>query len=323
MKQGIIYKITDNHNGMVYIGQTVQSLKRRWKCHRSHLQCQTHHNELLQKVYNKYGFEVLSIEIIEKCDIDKLDDRERYWINYYDSTNRDKGYNFESGGNELKKHSAETKEKMTLASRGHNNKLTVEQVTEIKKQIIAGEPISEIACKFNVGQSCIYRIKILQNWAYVSPELNEQVFNTDTSRKINRLTQSEIEECKKAILDGESAFLLAQKYGISYGRFLDIFRNEVNMSKIKSKEWQKAEELCKALFFKNLSVKDILKATGLTYTQYKRLTKGLEIIRHNKMVEYVVEAKAEGKTNPVIAKELNINRCTVTVYWKEYKQKIC
>ena len=108
MKKGTIYKITNQMNGLVYIGQTVQSLKRRWKSHKSHLQCQSHHNELLQRVYNKYGFDVFSIDILELCNIDKLDDRERYWIDYYDSTNREKGYNFESGGNDNRKDSIYT-----------------------------------------------------------------------------------------------------------------------------------------------------------------------------------------------------------------------
>lgn len=321
MKQGIIYKITDNHNGLVYIGQTTQSLKRRWRGHQSDFKCKTHHNDLLQRVYNKYGLEVFSIEIIEQCDIEKLDERERYWIKYYDSTNREKGYNFEDGGNELKKHCKETIEKMTLASRGHNNKLTEEKVTEIKKDIISGKSISEIAIKFDVTHSCIYRIKILQNWGYVSPELNEAVRKTDTSRKIKHLSKTEVSECKRRILNKEPAFSLAREYDIPYKRFYDKFKNEINISKTKTEEYKKAEQLCKNLFLKNFSVKNILKETGLTYSQYKSVIKGLEVIRHEKNVEYVGRAKNEGKTNPIIAKELNINRCTVTVYLKEYKQK--
>ena len=35
----------------------------------------------------------------------------------------------------------------------------------------------------------------------------------------------------------------------------------------------------------------------------------------------LVKAKAEGKTNYELAKELNVNRCTITVYIKEYNQK--
>jgi len=31
---GFIYKITNKENGMIYIGQTTQSLKDRWRQHR-------------------------------------------------------------------------------------------------------------------------------------------------------------------------------------------------------------------------------------------------------------------------------------------------
>jgi len=47
----------------------------------------------------KYGVENFSFEIIEKCSKEELNDREVYWIEYFDSTNREKGYNYGSGGN--------------------------------------------------------------------------------------------------------------------------------------------------------------------------------------------------------------------------------
>ena len=237
MKKGTIYKIINNLNGFVYIGQTVQTLKRRWKKHKSDLQRKAHHNELLQKVYIKHGFTVFSVEKIEECRIEELDERERYWIQFYGSTNREKGYNFEDGGNEHKKHSQETIKKLVLTHRGHNNKLNVEQVIEIKKSIIAGKSITEIAEKNDVTSDCICKIKKLENWSYAAPELNEEVYNTDTSRKIRRLSQEEIEECKKQIINKKSAFELSQQYKIPYGRFLNMFKDELFVAKTKSKDF--------------------------------------------------------------------------------------
>lgn len=317
--KGIIYKIINKQNGLIYIGQTTTTLKRRWQGHKSALKSQIHHNELLQRAYNKYGIEPFEIFLIERCNIEELDERERYWINYYDSTNRSKGYNFESGGNKLKKHSPETIEKFILHSRGENNKLTSEQVIEIKKSIIAGETLTEIGKKYNVSISCIYRIKKLENWKYVAPELNEAVINTDTSRKIKRLTLAEIEKCKKLVLEGESVFLLAQQYEIPYGRFLDMFKSE--LESVKSNLDTK-KEIAITLFFQNYSINEILKRTGLSYAQYKRATSGLIEIRRERNIKYVVKAKSEGKTNSVIAKELNVNRCTITVYLKEYNKNM-
>ena len=318
MKKGTIYKIVNKNNGFVYIGQTVQSLKRRWKSHKSHWKCHTHHNELLQRVYDKYGLEAFSIEEIEQCDIEKLDEHERYWINYYDSTNREKGYNFENGGNEYKKHSPSTIKKIIETHRGHNNKLNAKQVTKIKELIIKGVSFTEIAAQFRVTVHCIYRIKNLENWKYVSSELNEAVFSVDTSRDIKRLNSEEIKECKALLLKGKPISWVANHYGIPYRRFFDNFKDVIEKTR-KNKE--NVCEICRNMFLSNYPKNEILEKTGLSNHQYVNIIKGLEEIRREKNIRYVGKAKSEGKTNPVIAKELNVNRCTVTVYWKEYKQK--
>ena len=187
--KGTIYKITNQKNGLVYIGQTVQTFKRRMRSHISHLQAGTHHNELLQRAYNKYGIDAFSFEIVETCDKDILDERERYWIKFYDSTNRSRGYNFESGGSVLKKHSPETIQKFIYSSRGENNKLTKEQVVEIKKSIINGSSFKEISERYGVTNSCVYQIKNLGNWQYVAPELNEKLIATDTSRHVPHMSE--------------------------------------------------------------------------------------------------------------------------------------
>ena len=45
----------------------------------------------------KYGIENFSFELIEECTQDELDDKEQYWIKYYDSFKN--GYNNTIGGN--------------------------------------------------------------------------------------------------------------------------------------------------------------------------------------------------------------------------------
>lgn len=44
----------------------------------------------------KYGKENFSVEILEYCLIEELDERERFYINYYNSYNN--GYNLTKGG---------------------------------------------------------------------------------------------------------------------------------------------------------------------------------------------------------------------------------
>ena len=85
-----IYKITNLKNNLVYIGQTVNFGIRR----RDHWSDKT--NDDLHNDIQKLGREYFKFEIIEKCDVDQLDEREKYWIEYYDSYNM--GYNNTEGG---------------------------------------------------------------------------------------------------------------------------------------------------------------------------------------------------------------------------------
>lgn len=52
----------------------------------------------MYKAFNKYGIENFTIEEIEQCSNEELDNREIYWINFFNSYKARKGYNCTSGG---------------------------------------------------------------------------------------------------------------------------------------------------------------------------------------------------------------------------------
>lgn len=94
---GFIYKITNKINGNIYIGQTRQSIETRWKDHiRSSSKTHKDYNCPLHLAIAKYGEDNFIIEKIEECDENILDEREKYWINKYNSYY--KGYNASLGG---------------------------------------------------------------------------------------------------------------------------------------------------------------------------------------------------------------------------------
>lgn len=70
----------------------------------------------MYKAFNKHGYENFTIDIIDTAEtIDELNSKEIYWISYYDSTNRDKGYNLCEGGSNTVgfRHSEESKRLMS------------------------------------------------------------------------------------------------------------------------------------------------------------------------------------------------------------------
>ena len=85
-----IYKVTNKINGKVYIGQSVD-IGRRWREHMT-----AKDDIYFHKAIQKYGVENFEWEVIEQCKKKDLDEKEIYWIEYYDSFN--KGYNRTKGG---------------------------------------------------------------------------------------------------------------------------------------------------------------------------------------------------------------------------------
>lgn len=80
----------------MYVGKTTFSIEKRYKqhlidCHRANIK-----NRPLYKAMNKYGQDNFYIEELEKCSLEKLSEREKYWIEYL-GTFKD-GYNATVGG---------------------------------------------------------------------------------------------------------------------------------------------------------------------------------------------------------------------------------
>jgi len=85
----IIYKTTNLINGKIYIGRDKNNNPDYFGS-----------GKILQLAFNKYGIENFKKEILEDCEsLEKLNEQEKYWINYYNSTDRKIGYNIALGGN--------------------------------------------------------------------------------------------------------------------------------------------------------------------------------------------------------------------------------
>ncbi len=110
---GVIYRIRNKINGKVYIGQTTASVAERWHSHcKADSYC-----VLLSKAIKKYGRDNFDVSAIDSANSKhELDEKEIFYINQHDSTNRDEGYNLREGGS-FGKHSEESRKRMSVAVR--------------------------------------------------------------------------------------------------------------------------------------------------------------------------------------------------------------
>lgn len=142
----LIYKYTNKHNNKVYIGQTIKSLEERAQSNGgNYRQCPKFYNAI-----KKYGWDAFVPEIIDTADTKKeADEKEKFYIKVYKSTEDAFGYNIDLGGhggslpqeardkisqkakeryrdktkNPMygKKHSEESRKKQSMKKTGQNN----------------------------------------------------------------------------------------------------------------------------------------------------------------------------------------------------------
>ena len=182
--RGFIYKITNKVNGKSYIGQTIQNVKERFYQHCATKCSQAILNMVIHKAINKYGKSNFTIEVIEEVESTNLNDREKYWIRYYDSYNN--GYNSTEGGQD-------------------GIKLFKNLDTEsIVREYKSGKSLREIGRLFNVDKQTIKDLLVRNN------------INLRTTRTY-KLSQKDREDIIKDLSLGLSRKEIISKWHISKG----------------------------------------------------------------------------------------------------------
>ena len=234
---GYIYKIINQVNGKIYIGQTRKTLQERMDAHIK--KASEHPNRYLYDAMNHYGYDNFSIILIEECPDDQLDQQEIYWIDYYNSTNHEIGYNLTLGGDGgntwlFNPHKLETGEKIRKSNLKEkyipitkeslesdiNDGLTLEEM--MKKYHTSSATLANRMRLFFNGKT-LKEIRPVKNSGQFKPiEIPKDEFYKDI--KDNILTNKEI--AKKYNISETTLFNKCKKY-------FSMTPNQIRGKKIK------------------------------------------------------------------------------------------
>ena len=316
-----IYCITNIINNKKYIGKSI-NIEERKNQHFRHLKNGTHCNNYLQNSFNKYGEKNFTFEVIEVTNEENLDEREIFYIDKYNTTNVNFGYNLTYGG-EGGKLTEQLINQLKISSRGKNSKLTSDDVRKIKLCIYCLMDRKDIAKMFNISEKMITQIAMGKNFYYVNEELNPLIHN---------LKQNLIDERNKYIVNLHDKGLrnvdIINKTGYSISiveKAINKYRNP--QDKKRQERIKKYDEILN-LFNNGYSAKEIQKITKYPRTTienyingrtnphkevpYKKVTKEIE---DNIIKMYFIE----NITVKDISNKFNLSENTINDYINRHK----
>lgn len=179
---GYIYIIKNNINDKVYIGKTTRDIQTRWK---EHLRHYGQGKTILQKAMIKYKIENFYIEEIEECPDEKIDEREQFWVSYFDSFQN--GYNLTSGG----ENSFTKTNKMKLVMELWNNGLTINKI--VKETKLNVETVRAYLHKNNVTSKQIKERANIATGKYHSKKVLQYDLDNNFIKEWNSMSEIERE----------------------------------------------------------------------------------------------------------------------------------
>jgi len=91
-----VYVLTHRASGRRYVGQS-RNIGQRLAIHRSNAKIGLT-DSALKRAFATYGIEAFDLRVVDTCEPEMLDELEQFAIEFFDSTNSERGWNARTGG---------------------------------------------------------------------------------------------------------------------------------------------------------------------------------------------------------------------------------
>ena len=216
-----IYKITNKINNNSYIGLSTH-IEDRWKYHRDPYNWNRESNKLLYKAIIKYGIDNFEFEVLEECTSAELSEKEKFYINKYDTYKN--GYNMTAGGEDNQGESHPS------------HKLTESDVLDIRIRYDNLERRQEVyeLYKDRIGESGFSKIWKGETWKTIKMEVytdaNKEYHLHNTANKGSKngrakITEEDVKNIRLRRKNGEALKDVYEDYKekLTKGSFTNIW----------------------------------------------------------------------------------------------------
>lgn len=277
-----IYKFTNKINGHCYIGQT-NNLQKRYNGHKS----ESFNPKVsgywlpLHCAIRKYGIDNFTYEVIEEIadgeSQDFINEREKYFIQYYHSLKDENGYNVTLGGDGCPRPPLSYEEKLE-----RSKLFTGEEIKDIQKRLINDEEYDDIEKIYAPKLKRTFLVNINTGTNFYNPDFNYPLKKNAKSK----FSQKEIREIKNRIKSGEVYSSIQKDFNIKSAGFLSMintgkyFYSDEDTYPLCNKGCRKQdnEEWVNGIIFdiinSNLSLSQIAGKWNKSYSTVKNINAG-------------------------------------------------
>lgn len=257
-----IYKIQNKINGKCYIGQSINIYKR-WQEHKSNSINKNHEDSYypLYCAIRKYGIDNFDFSIIEECNQEELNNKEIYWVKYYNSF--ENGYNQTLGGN--------TNPLLYKIS----NEDLLNLIEDLKKENLSN---NFIANKYNISEPYLHLINIgkarkLDNIEYpirfcINKTSYEESLLIKKDLQDNILTYEELSKKYNKSIDSLRSINSGRSFNDKKLKYPLRPYSQINLTE------EEANEVLDLLINSNLTYEEISELYNKSVSELKRINVG-------------------------------------------------